>query len=180
MTTPYLNDNYKLHKMDEGTMKARLVGAKSGCFERNVSYEDYDNIKENFQDDRQHGVTAQWSGLGEEYQIINERHPKPLLVGSNVHFSTVTVPNLDKKIKHDRGYVYFYNQLLMENLPFEHGDSGTCIYIVEDKSYEREDKQPNSKGCIGMAIGSYDDIRDNRRKIIVTPMHAILKALKLI
>ncbi|XP_052065972.1 uncharacterized protein LOC127705672 isoform X3 [Mytilus californianus] len=180
MTSPYLNDNYKSHKIEKGEMKARLVGAKSGYFERIIKYEDYDEDKQKFVDGLEHGVTPYWEDLAQQIKKVIESNPKPLHVATDVHFQTTIVPKLDEMIKHDRQCVRFYNQLLMENFPFENGDSGTCIYIVDDKTFMRADNQPNPTGCIGMAIASYIDIRDKNMKTIVTPMKAILEAFRLI
>ncbi|CAC5362886.1 unnamed protein product [Mytilus coruscus] len=180
MTSAYLNDNYISHKIEKGEMKARLVGAKSGYFERNVKYEDYDADKQTFKDGLEQGVVPQWADLAQQLEKVRERNEKPLHVATDVHFQTTLIPKLDEMTKHDRHFVRFYNQLLMENFSFESGDSGTCIYIVEDKSFTRADNQSNPTGCIGMAIANYIDVRDKDKKIIVTPMKAILDILGLI
>lgn len=180
MTSPYLNDNYKSHTIEKGEMKARLVGAKSGYIERIIKYEDYDDDKQKFVDGREHGVTSYWEDLAQQIKKVKENNPKPLHVATDVHFQNTIVPKLDEMIKHERQSVRFYHQLLMENFPFENGDSGTCIYIVEDKTIIRADNQQNPTGCIGMAIGNYVNIRDKSIKTIVTPMKAILEAFRLI
>lgn len=180
MTSAYLNDNYISNKIEKGEMKARLVGANSGYFERDVKYEDYDADKKTFEDGLEHGVIPQWADLAQQFEKVKEKNEKPLLVPTDVHLQTTLIPKLDEMAKHDRHFVRFYNQLLMENFSFEGGDSGTCIYIVEDKSFTRADNQPNPTGCIGMAIANYIDVRDKNRKTIVTPMKAILEAFDLI
>ncbi|CAC5426747.1 unnamed protein product [Mytilus coruscus] len=56
-----------------------------------------------------------------------------------------------------------YNQLLL-NLPLNLGDSGTCIYIIDDNK---------RKGCIGMAIAFL-----SAGQCIITPLKEILNKIK--
>ncbi|XP_063404441.1 uncharacterized protein LOC134687914 [Mytilus trossulus] len=57
-----------------------------------------------------------------------------------------------------------YNQLTIENMDFQSGDSGTCIYAICPR---KEDS-----GCIGMLIG-----KSTSGQFVVTPIDEILKAL---
>lgn len=178
MKSPYIDENYKTIENRKGVMKARIAGAISGYIERDVIFEDYDKIKENFKDKTtMHGVPAKWEDISEQFEKVKTMNPKPLSVSTDAHFQTKLITKLGEEEEQNPRFVRFYHQLLMENLPFEKGDSGTCIYIVEDKSKESNDE--NSTGCIGMAIADFTDSK-GKKKVIVTPMEAILDALRLI
>lgn len=58
-----------------------------------------------------------------------------------------------------------YNQFVVQNMDFQEGDSGTCIYSPFTGS--------DDIGCIGMLIG-----KATSGECIVTPMKEILKALE--
>ncbi|CAC5382928.1 unnamed protein product [Mytilus coruscus] len=58
-----------------------------------------------------------------------------------------------------------YNQFSIQNMDFQEGDSGTCIFASGTGSQE--------KGCIGMLVG-----KSTSGECIVTPMKEILKALE--
>lgn len=58
-----------------------------------------------------------------------------------------------------------YNQFVVQNMDFQEGDSGTCIYSPFTGS--------DDIGCIGMLIG-----KSTSGECIVTPMKEILKALE--
>lgn len=58
-----------------------------------------------------------------------------------------------------------YNQFVVQNMDFQEGDSGTCIYSPFTGSPDI--------GCIGMLIG-----KSTSGECIVTPMKEILKALE--
>lgn len=60
--------------------------------------------------------------------------------------------------------IQMYNQLTIENMDFQRGDSGTCIYAICPKEQD--------SGSIGMLIG-----QSTSRQFVVTPMNEILKAL---
>lgn len=60
--------------------------------------------------------------------------------------------------------IQMYNQLTIENMDFQPGDSGTCIYAICS--------QEKDSGSIGMFIG-----QSTSGQFIVTPMDEILKAL---
>ncbi|CAC5366264.1 unnamed protein product [Mytilus coruscus] len=180
MESPYLDENYKTHEIPKGVMKARLVGAKSGYIERNVIYEHYDAIKANFKNTKNiQGVIVKWEDVAEQFEKLKIMNPKPILVATDAHFQTKLIPKLGEEEENNPRFVRFYHQLLMENLPFEKGDSGTCIYIVDDQSHTKDTKEANSTGCIGMAIADVIDSK-GKKKVIVTPMEAILEALRLI
>lgn len=62
-----------------------------------------------------------------------------------------------------------YNQIYIPKIPFQQGDSGTCIYVKGSDS----DANPLG-GCIGMAIATHP-----QGGCIATPIKAILKHFKL-
>lgn len=67
------------------------------------------------------------------------------------------------------GQVTMFNQLCLYGMQFQHGDSGTCVYVDTEGSFNRQ------TGCIGMLIGE-----STCKHSILTPMKEILKAFDLL
>lgn len=179
MKGPYLNDNYVQPGLLRGTVKARYVGLTSGYSESDVTFADYDKNDDNFKD-KPHGLILYFKDLQAHLQDIESECPKNPQMPFEVHFQQLIVPQLEEKLRSGRHYIRFYNQLLLEDFAFKPGDSGTCIYVVEDKTTYRSDNRPNPTGCLAMAIASFYDSNEKRNKCIATPMKAILKKLGLI
>ncbi|CAC5381104.1 unnamed protein product [Mytilus coruscus] len=179
MQGPYLNDNYITPKALRGTVKAKCVGMTSGYSDNDVTFEDYDKDDDQFKN-KQHGLSLYFKHIEDRVEDIKRECLGSLAIPYEVHFQHLVVQRLDEEIQKGRLYFRFFNQLLLENFVFKQGDSGTCIYVVEDKTNARSDNQPNPKGCLAMAIASFYDSNERRNKCIATPMKAILKKLGLI
>ncbi|CAC5399691.1 unnamed protein product [Mytilus coruscus] len=110
-------------------------------------------LNENFIDsDVEHSRAVALSAItGEQERLIGVRKRNRLfvLVPSHVRIETNHI---------------MYNQFSIQNMDFEAGDSGTCIYAPFTGSEQ--------KGCIGMLVG-----KSTSGECIVTPMKDILKAL---
>ena len=96
-----------------------------------------------------------FSNIGQAAGIANGNAFQPLLLCSPGHMQSTTGNTTDKRV------FRMYNQFVI-NLGLKPGDSGTCIYIVEN---------PNKNGCIGMAIAFCGGLT------IVTPLKDILKQM---
>ncbi|XP_063398430.1 uncharacterized protein LOC134683205 isoform X2 [Mytilus trossulus] len=179
MKGPYLNDNYITPKAVSGTVTARYLGVTSGYVESDVSFKDYDEDDENFKTEPK-GLCLYFKDLPAHLQDIESECPKPAETPFEVHFQQLMASKLEERIKSGRHFFRCYKQLLFTDFSFKPGDSGTCIYVVEDKTIIRPDNQPNPTGCLAMAIASFYDSNEHRNKCIATPMHAILKRLGLI
>ncbi|VDI17527.1 Hypothetical predicted protein [Mytilus galloprovincialis] len=88
-------------------------------------------------------------------------------VNSPVHMQVhaIVCASREEEMKSQRT-LRFYNQLALDNIPFQQGDSGACVYITDGYI---------ESGCLGMAIA------DNPGGgCIVTPMATLLEKLGLI
>ncbi|CAG2221210.1 unnamed protein product [Mytilus edulis] len=88
---------------------------------------------------------------GEQRGNIQTKKVKELVIRYSTH---VRLPN----------NIQMYNQLTIENMDFQPGDSGTCIYAICPRNKD--------SGCIGMFIG-----KSTSGQLVVTPIDEILKAL---
>ncbi|CAC5380029.1 unnamed protein product [Mytilus coruscus] len=86
-----------------------------------------------------------------------------LPVHMQVH--TIVCTSRAEEVKSQRT-LRFYNQLALNNIPFQQGDSGACVYITDGYI---------ETGCLGMAIADYPG-----GGCIVTPMATLLERLSLI
>lgn len=85
--------------------------------------------------------------------------PAHMQVSAIVHESRKEEAESDRTVR-------FYNQLAVQNIPFQQGDSGACVYITNGYT---------ETGCLGMAIADFPG-----GGCIVTPMSKLLKKLGLI
>ncbi|CAC5408073.1 unnamed protein product [Mytilus coruscus] len=81
----------------------------------------------------------------------------------NVHMQHVILRKTGDNMTTKRTMRRVYNQLYISNIPFQPGDSGTCIYVLSPV-----------KGCIGMAIANHP-----LGGCIATPIMDILKYFKI-
>lgn len=88
----------------------------------------------------------------------------PPIFSSNAHLQETRLKKVDKQRTLRRLSRCMYNQISVTQIPFQPGDSGTCIYV--------RDNSLNVFGCIGMAIANHPDLAGG---VIVTPMKDILK-----
>lgn len=88
-------------------------------------------------------------------------------VKESVHTQIIAITNESRTVEaeSDRA-VRFYNQLAVPNIPFQQGDSGSCVYITDGNK---------ETGCLGMAIATLPE-----GGCIVTPMDKLLQKLDLI
>ncbi|VDI73711.1 Hypothetical predicted protein, partial [Mytilus galloprovincialis] len=93
------------------------------------------------------------------------RNPKPHNISEKVHFKEIIKKVADEEKKSPSSFT-FYNQISFSNVPFQQGDSGTCIYAVGPHGIY---------GCIGMAIATHPD-----GGCIVTPIKPILSAFRIL
>lgn len=82
---------------------------------------------------------------------------QPLMIATTCHMQ------LSPGCLSGRRVFRMYNQLAL-NLSLNLGDSGTCIYVTDNKT---------QKGCLGMAIAFF-----STGQCIVTPLKEILKTFK--
>lgn len=88
---------------------------------------------------------------------VQHGYAKPLMIATTAHMQLRTANLSGQRVYR------MYNQLLL-NLPLNLGDSGTCIYVIDDNK---------QRGCLGMAIAFLSS-----GQCIVTPLKEILKKLK--
>ena len=98
-----------------------------------------------------------FSNIGQAAGIANGIELQPLLLSSPGHMQSTTGHLTDKK------EFRMYNQFII-NLGLKPGDSGTCIYIVQNA---------NKNGCIGMAIAFCGGLA------IVTPLKDIINRMSI-
>lgn len=94
-------------------------------------------------------AVSSYSGKQEGYVILHKE--KEVKIPIPTHVRT-------------RDNIILYNQYSLQNMQFQDGDSGTCIYGKCMKS--------GKKGCIGMLIA-----KSTSGQYIITPMKDILNAL---
>lgn len=88
---------------------------------------------------------------------VQQHYSQPLMIATTAHMQLRPGNLAGQRV------FRMYNQLLL-NLPLNLGDSGTCIYIIDDNK---------RKGCIGMAIAFL-----SAGQCIITPLKEILKKIK--
>ena len=104
---------------------------------------------------KQSDEDIEFSNIGQTAGIANNNVVHPLLLHTPAHMQSTTGNLTEKRV------FRMYNQFGI-HLGLKPGDSGTCIYIIEN---------PNKNGCIGMAIAVCDSLT------VVTPLKDILNRM---
>lgn len=84
------------------------------------------------------------------------------VLATDIHTQAIRLKMVDDKRKVERISRRMYKQIHISNIPFQQGDSGTCIYVC--------DNNHQLFGCIGMAVSLHPT-----SGCIATPMKEILK-----
>lgn len=95
--------------------------------------------------------------------IISKTTSSLSTITSDVHMQHTCLQKTGDRLTKKRTSRRMYNQIHVSNIPFQPGDSGTCIYT----------KTP-IQGCIGMAIANHPE-----GGCIATPIKEILKHFKI-
>lgn len=172
MISPFLNDNcLDCDKMFQGISFRQFdnvtVGGKSGFRLNSSTF--------HMTEDREVGLHVDREPITETYRRIveseNQSSSHACLYGSsasivsdNAHLQETRLKKVDKERTLKRLSRCMYNQIAVTQIPFQPGDSGTCIYV--------RDNNHHVFGCIGMAIANHPGLDGG---VIVTPMKDILK-----
>lgn len=172
MSSPFLNENFvDYQKLFRGRhfrqfenvcigAKSRLTVNKSKIDEMEDKDEgvniDLENIVDTFND----VVKSENTNIAgpSTFSCTNQ------VVYDEAHIQQTRLMRVDNERTRRRLSRCMYNQIAITNIPFQKGDSGTCIYV--------HDSTLNVGGCIGMAIANNPG-RDGG--VVVTPMKEILK-----
>lgn len=170
--SPFLNDNYlDCDKIFQGISFRQFdnvtVGAKSGVrLNRSTLH---------MAEDREEGLHVDREPITETYRRVVESETQSSsnaclfstrapIFSNNAHLQETRLRRLDRERTLRRVSRCMYNQIAVTQIPFQPGDSGTCIYV--------RDNSPRMLGCIGMAIANHPGLDGG---VIVTPMKDILK-----
>lgn len=174
MSSPLLNENWLDHdKLFYGKHFRQFdnvtVGAVSGiCVNRQSTID--------VREDKEEGINVDRETVMDTYKRIIQSENQTSAHSSNfsssapifsndAHLQETRLKKLDKERTLRRLSRCMYNQIVVTHIPFQPGDSGTCIYVC--------DNTLDKYGCIGMAIANHPDVDGG---VIVTPMKEILKS----
>jgi hypothetical protein len=127
----------------QGAYKSTIWGAMTKILEVGITFP------------KQSNIDIEFSNIGQTAGIANNNVVHPLLLHTPAHMQSTTGNLTEKRV------FRMYNQFGI-HLGLKPGDSGTCIYIIEN---------PNKNGCIGMAIAVCDSLT------VVTPLKDILNRM---
>ncbi|CAG2227521.1 unnamed protein product [Mytilus edulis] len=159
----FLHDSYirSLHGLSGQSVEVVCAGAVSGFnrLVRSISEKPEHVLeREGLQSASTNLETRTCNYLDQQAQVSTPVHMQAH-VPAIIHESR-------KEEVYSRRTLRFYNQLAVNNIPFEQGDSGACIYITNGYT---------ETGCLGMAIADLPG-----GGCIVTPMAKLLEKLGLI
>ncbi|CAC5422287.1 unnamed protein product [Mytilus coruscus] len=172
MKSPFLNDNCLNYK--------KMFYGRHFCQFYNVTIGATSGIAVNasnlfLNEDTDEGTYIDLKDIMHTYNNIvqsenqHNAHPSILsraepVFSSNAHTQERRLRHVDNERTARRLRRCMYNQIAVTHIPFQPGDSGTCVYVCDNslKAY----------GCIGMAIANYPGPDGGA---ILTPMTEILK-----
>ncbi|CAC5375747.1 unnamed protein product [Mytilus coruscus] len=164
MKSPFLNENWLDHE--------KIFYGKSVLQFINVTVGGRSSISVNTQStkEKDEGLDIDRETVIETYKTIVQLENVATLCSTapvfsnDTHLQETHLIKVDEERTRKRLSRCMYTQIAVTHIPFQSGDSGTCIYVC-DNSLERY-------GCIGMAIANHPGIDGGA---IVTPMKDILK-----
>ena len=127
----------------QATVKSKIWGAMTKISEADITFP------------KQSDIDIEFSNIGRTAGIANDNVVRPLLLHTPAHMQSTAGHLTEKRV------FRMYNQFGI-HLGLNPGDSGTCIYIIEN---------PNKNGCIGMAIAMCGSLT------VVTPLKDILNRM---
>lgn len=164
MKSPFLNENCLDYD--------KMFFGRHFCQFNNVTIGAISGISVNrstlgLPDDKDEGAYVDLEPVMQTYNKIvqseNQHNAAPVF-SSNAHTQETRLVKFNNERTYGRLRRCMYNQIAVTHIPFQPGDSGTCIYVCDNslKAY----------GCIGMAIANHPGPQGGA---IVTPMKEILK-----
>lgn len=138
---------------DDGTIKNHIL---QKCDPRLSS-----EIKEIVLDVIKNTYSSNFSSIKESVYCHTDSRLSAII--GNVHMQKAFLKKTNKTMDIKRITRRVYNQLYISNIPFQPGDSGTCIYVLSPV-----------QGCVGMAIADHP-----QGGCIATPSMDILKHFKI-
>lgn len=167
MVSPFLNENcLDTDKMFYGCSYRQFTNISIGAVSKisvNVS-----TIEE--REEKEEGIGIDLESIVDTYEKIVQVEKSSTFSSTapvfytNAHLQEIRLKKVDKERTLRRLSRCMFNQLAATHIPFLPGDSGTCIYVCDNKI--------KKYGCIGMAIANHPGLDGG---VVLTPMKEILK-----